>query len=49
MSETLNLELTREEAFDLVSAIELSPLEHEVVLAKLLHILYPRQDTPTAA
>ena len=35
-----SLELTVEEAFDLLAAIELSPNDHEEIEQKLLDLLY---------
>lgn len=38
--EKTTLDLTRAEVLDLLAAIELSPLEHEVVEQKLLDLVY---------
>lgn len=48
-NEAMTLELTLDDVLDLVAAIELSPLDHEVVLAKLLRVLYRSGETTNAA
>ncbi len=39
-SERVIIQLTTRQAFDVLAAVELSPLEHEVVLQKLLSAIY---------
>ena len=36
------LELTMQQAYDILAAVELSPLDHEVVLQRLLAAIYGR-------
>ena len=44
-SRVVVLELTMEEAYDILAAVELSPLDNEVVLQRLLTAIYDRSQT----
>ena len=49
-AEVIRLELTTEQAYELMAAVEMSPFDHEELLQKLLSVIYSRDgDTRRAA